>query len=184
MNIRFSRLKDDAAPSDPAERLFGINGLDEPREKWRQGVRIEDLLGRPPYRLDAPVGANRPNRPSDVFAVQALLDRTGHYAPAAGPSGVYTAELDDAIHAFQEKNGLKSDGVLLERGPTLKTLEQQAFNPALLISRTRKPARKMPAELPDDLQKFAPILGTGGIDLQKNAEAAENMRAVWNYRFY
>lgn len=144
MNIRFSRLKDDMAPSDPAERLFGINGLDEPREKWRQGTGIEDLFGQPPYRLDAPVGANRPNRPSDVFAVQALLDRTGDYAPAAGPSGVYTAELDEAIHA----------------------------NRAQFTSPPRNPTRKMPAELPEDLQKYAPILAIGGIDLKKNAEEA------------
>ncbi len=69
---------------------------------------------------------SRGSRGSGVAQVQDLLDSIGIKLPRSvsrkGPDGVFGAETDKAVRQFQQRKGLKVDGIV---GPkTIEALEQ------------------------------------------------------------
>jgi len=79
------------------------------------------------FDLSAPVGMGGASHRDDVVKVEGLLANTGHYDLKAteGPTGYAGARLDDAIKRYQGDNGLKVDGLLNPRGPTLASLGER-----------------------------------------------------------
>ncbi len=84
--------------------------------------------------LNGPVGSGQINDPDDVYAFDNALREIGAYAPppeyAVEPQRYSTAPMIDALGRFQEKEGLKVDGIANPDGPT-----ERAINNRLL----RKP---------------------------------------------
>lgn len=197
MKIRLSDIQDETAPTSVEERLYGANGLEEARNAWKQGASVGALLGRPPYKLDAPIGLGKPNRRSDVFAVELLLDKAGDLERPSGPSGIYDGELEDAIKSFQRKHGLIDDGMLRQNGPTLRRLEGAAdldgketgAQLAQSVSGAVPPGRQSfpgpqqtpiprPIPFPPALEKYRDIIVLGGIDIEKNAAEAKKLSQI------
>jgi peptidoglycan hydrolase-like protein with peptidoglycan-binding domain len=194
MKIRLSDIQDDTAATSAEERLCGANGLEEARDAWKRGASVAALLGTPPYRLDAAVGAGKANRRSDVFAVELLLDEAGDLERAAGPSGIYDGKLEDAIRNFQRRHGLTDDGTLLEDGPTIRRLQKtstmrgpnpgaNAFSPVPKAWSSEPPAERNfsvrpEPRIPPSLEKYRDIIIQGKIDIDENARKAKSLNLL------
>ncbi|MAO54179.1 MAG: hypothetical protein CMM61_00590 [Rhodospirillaceae bacterium] len=77
-----------------------------------------------PFHPAAAVGARGRNAPNDVANLEGLLRLAGDMdlVPTDGPTGYFGARLDDAIRAFQRRNGLTVDSAVHPGGETLRAL--------------------------------------------------------------
>jgi len=82
--------------------------------------------------LSAPVGKGQENRPDDIAAFDQRLRRIGTYDPppeyAHEPQRYATEPVIDALDRFQEKNGLKVDGIANPGGPTERAINNRLLN--------------------------------------------------------
>lgn len=113
-----SVFKDDDDEDEGIERL---------RNRWqrRDLPRGADPVG---LSLDGSVGRRGRNRRRDVAKVETLLDRTGDLDldRTGGPTGYFGSPQEDGIRRFQRRNGLKVDGLVNPKGPTLASLLGEA----------------------------------------------------------
>jgi len=131
-------LRRDPEMQDQEEPETDLNGkLEAARKDWRDGRSMGDLFGRTAFTLQRPVGRGQPNRPGDVFKVQALLHREGYMDAdkTEGPTGFWGLCDHEAIQRFQKDQGLTSDGFMNPEGETIRRLA--SFYP--------EPAAKPPA---------------------------------------
>lgn len=96
-----------SSPIGRNERLFG----------W--------LADRDYFELGAPIGRDHPNRREDLIKVETILGNTGDYdlRQTDGPTGFWSPLKDQAIKGFQQRNGLKVDGLLKPGGPTITAMK-------------------------------------------------------------
>ena len=78
------------------------------------------------FTLGAPVGPGQPNRREDVIKVETILGNTGDHdlVKTQGPVGYWGAPQEQSVRTYQQKNGLKVDGLLNPGGPTISTLRK------------------------------------------------------------
>jgi hypothetical protein len=76
--------------------------------------------------LRSPVGKGQENDPSDVEALDDRLRKVGAYSPppeyADNPQRYATEPMIGSLERYQERNGLKVDGVVKPGGPTERTI--------------------------------------------------------------
>ncbi|NKB21466.1 MAG: hypothetical protein GKS01_13305 [Alphaproteobacteria bacterium] len=77
--------------------------------------------------LKGPVGQGAQNNPEDVFVVRHLIRVAGgkeidETKDDPDADGFFDSDLDEEIHDFQEKNGLRVDGVLNPGGETERNI--------------------------------------------------------------
>lgn len=79
--------------------------------------------------LRAPAGNGQENDPDDIAALDSALRRIDAYTPppeyAAGPQRYATEPMIDALNAFQEQNGLKTDSYANPGGPTERAINNR-----------------------------------------------------------
>ena len=88
---------------------------------------MSDLLN-----LVSPVGRGMRNDEDDVEAIDISMRRIGGYDPPPeyrdAPQRYTTEPLVDALEAFQEQNGLKTDGYANPGGPTERAINNRLLN--------------------------------------------------------
>ncbi len=78
------------------------------------------------FDLDDSVGPGKANKDRDVEDVNGFLGNAGFMKSSGGmPSGLFSAETEDSVKAFQGANGLKQDGILNPGGPTMGEMKKQ-----------------------------------------------------------
>jgi hypothetical protein len=78
------------------------------------------------FSLSDDVSWNKPNNRHDGIKVESLLGYGGYMdvEKTGGPLGLSPGRLEEPIKKFQEKNGLKVDGLLKPGGPTITKMKQ------------------------------------------------------------
>lgn len=91
-----------------------------------QSISMSDRDRRRLLALGAPVGIEGRNRREDVARLELLLGLAGAHDLDAtdGPTGFFGQRLDQSIRRFQNRNGLKVDGVVRPRSETISRLAQ------------------------------------------------------------
>ncbi len=78
------------------------------------------------FELDDEVGRGRANKEKDSRNVNGFLQNAGFMEPEPKtPSGLFTADTEQALKGFQTQNALKVDGWLKPKGPTHDTMKKQ-----------------------------------------------------------
>lgn len=142
----------------------------EMRKAWRRGD-LFDQAGNGIFDLRRNVGPDAINRPTDVARVQTALARTGalDLGETDGPTGIYGQPLGDRIEKLQRENGLKTDGTLNPRGPTIRLLKKQIAG-----------ADEDPQKTPTATRQAAPASFPAIPDYKKDIIAAQgNTWAEW-----
>ncbi|MEW5994122.1 MAG: peptidoglycan-binding domain-containing protein [Candidatus Zixiibacteriota bacterium] len=99
------------------------------------------------------VGPGQPNRREDVIKVETILGNTGDHdlMKTQGPVGFWGEPQEKSVRAFQQKNGLKVDGLLNPGGPTISSLRNQTGG---LLGGLKPPT-------PDEVDEHHQRLGRG-----------------------
>lgn len=84
------------------------------------------LMERPPIALQAAVGDGQANRSADVKQVKVALGGLGLMPedPSDDPHGFVDHPMLEGLKRFQEKQGLKTDGIVAPAGPTEARLNE------------------------------------------------------------
>ncbi|WP_374302399.1 peptidoglycan-binding protein [Ferrovibrio sp.] len=91
---------------------------------WMNGASLRQLFGDLIFDLLEGVGEGQANRRADVAKLQALLHREGDLDlfASGGPTGYWTKREATALRSFQQRHGLKVDGLVAPDGETLTLL--------------------------------------------------------------
>lgn len=91
----------------------------------QNGFSPKQGLDRDYFHLGAPIGRDAPNRRVDLIKVETILGNTGDYdlRSTDGPTGFWSPLKDQAILGFQQRKGLKVDGLLNPGGPTITAMK-------------------------------------------------------------
>ncbi len=102
-------------------------------------------------------------QPDDVFKTKSALVQTGDYkVPDFGITDIPDMGMIDGLKRFQQKNGLKVDGVMKPGGPTEAKLGETMANQGVTntdLLETAKPKPKMP--------KIDPLTGLSEVKMPK-----------------
>jgi hypothetical protein len=148
------RVGDD--PNDPVEVM---------RDAWRRG----DGPGVEPglFDLGAGVGSDERNRRRDVARMEVALAHTGDHDidRTQGPTGFFGNEHARSIRRFQERNGLRSDGLIRPGGPTMRRLRNQlvSADPTRDTGTAAPPSRKHAGSEKETQVAIAPLLAIPAI---------------------
>ncbi|MEO9958663.1 MAG: hypothetical protein ABJF07_00060, partial [Nisaea sp.] len=80
---------------------------------------------KPPFKLNATLGRAYNTDPDDVLRTKQVLSKLGHFeAPSYGMTEYPDEPLFQGIETFQERHGLRRDGVMKRDGETVAKLGQ------------------------------------------------------------
>lgn len=124
--------------------------------------------------LQSPVGKGQENNPDDIEAIDARLRKINAYSPppeyADNPQRYATEPMVDALERYQERNGLKIDGIANPGGPT-----ERAINNHLL----EKP--RGAGLLYDPPSSLAGTVGNGFENRPKDVAGVQRRLGALNY---
>lgn len=139
---------------------------------------------KPPFKLNATLGRAYNTDPDDVLRTKQVLSKLGHFeAPSYGMTEYPDEPLFQGIETFQERHGLRRDGVMKRDGETVAKLGQVLAEQSLDETKASPNVLGLSGEIglgrankPHDVFALSQALAWAGFPTQPTRASEANQR--------